>query len=146
MTLNVNPGAVGMSAATEVGIATDLAASSGATSEALLVNMPMALDADSLAFAEALSGAGAAYTGVKAEHVAELVPQHHAPVDVAVRRRHRGDHLAEAHAERAQVGQPDGAHAVVIRVLVQLDGDRDLGREAVALRHVGNPWRSCVCA
>ena len=71
MTLNVNPAAVGMSAATEVGIATDLAASSGATSEALLVNVPMALDADSLAFAEALSGAGAAYTGVKAEHVAE---------------------------------------------------------------------------
>ena len=37
MTLNVNPAAVGMSAATEVGIAAELAASSGATSEPLLV-------------------------------------------------------------------------------------------------------------
>ncbi len=71
MTLNVNPGTVGLSAATEVGIATQLAATSAGTSEPLLVNMPMALDADSLAFAEALTGAGAAYSGVKAEHIAE---------------------------------------------------------------------------
>ena len=71
MTLNVNPGTVGLSAATEVGIATQLAATSAGTSEPLLVNMPMALDADSLAFAEALTGAGAAYSGVKTEHIAE---------------------------------------------------------------------------
>lgn len=71
MTLNINPAGVNLSAVTEIGIGTGLAASSAGTSAPLLVNTPMALDADSTAFAEALSAAGAAYSGVKAEHVAE---------------------------------------------------------------------------
>ena len=71
MSLNVNPAAVGLSSAMETGIAVELGASSAGTSEGLLVNLPMALDLDSAAFAEALSSAGAAYAGVKAEHVAE---------------------------------------------------------------------------
>ncbi len=71
MTFNVNPAAVNLSAVTEIAVGTEMAASSAGTSEPLLGNAPMALDLDSLAFANAQSAAGAAYTGVKAEHVAQ---------------------------------------------------------------------------
>ncbi len=71
MTLNVNPANINLSAVTEIGIGTELAASSAGTSEPLLMNAPMALDLDSTAFADALSAAGATYAGVKAEHVTE---------------------------------------------------------------------------
>lgn len=71
MTFNLNPAAVGVSAATEIAVGTEMAASSVGTSEPLLAPIQMALDGDSLEFNLALQAAGAAYTGVKAEHVVQ---------------------------------------------------------------------------
>ncbi len=69
------------------------------------------------------------------EHMRELVPDHHAPVDLAHGRRHRGDHLAEAHPQRPQVGEPHGTHTVLSRILEELDDHRQPGRKTVALDH-----------
>jgi hypothetical protein len=71
VTLNVVPGAVDLSAVTEVGISTEMAATTAAGAAALVGNEPMALDGDSAAFAIALNGSGAAYLGVAAEHVGQ---------------------------------------------------------------------------
>lgn len=71
MTFNVNPAAVSLSAATEVGIATEMAASSAGTAPAMMSVLPMALDLDSAAFVAAHQAATAAYSGIKAEHVAQ---------------------------------------------------------------------------
>ncbi len=70
MVLSVSTAAVGASAATEAGIAAEMAAASAATAAALTAVMPMGADLDSIEFAAALNAAGAAYIGTAAEHVA----------------------------------------------------------------------------
>jgi hypothetical protein len=69
--MEVVPGAVDLSAATEVGISSEMGASASAASAALLGVTPMGLDADSAEFAAAMNAAGGAYLGMTAEHVGE---------------------------------------------------------------------------
>lgn len=69
--LNVLPAAVDLSALTESGISTDMAASTAAGAAALTGVVPMAADADSAQFAAALNAAGTAYLGTAAEHVGQ---------------------------------------------------------------------------
>lgn len=71
MTFTVNPAGVNLSAVTEAGIATDMAASSAGTLPAMLAVLPMALDLDSAAFVAAHQAATATYAGIKFEHVAQ---------------------------------------------------------------------------
>jgi hypothetical protein len=67
------PGAVDLSAAAETGISEGMAATTAAGSAALTGVLPMAQDADSIAFAAALNAAGAAYLATTAEHVGQRV-------------------------------------------------------------------------
>jgi hypothetical protein len=67
--MEVVSSAVDLSSATEVGISAEMGASASAASAALLGVTPMGLDADSAAFAAALSAAGGAYLRMTAEHV-----------------------------------------------------------------------------
>jgi hypothetical protein len=71
MPLNVIPGAVDLSALTEAGISTEMAATTAAGAAALTGSVPMAADEDSTAFTTALNAAGAAYLGTAAEHVGQ---------------------------------------------------------------------------
>lgn len=71
MPLNVIPGAVDLSALTEAGISTEMAATTAAGAAALTGVVPMAADADSAEFATALNTAGTAYLGTAAEHVGQ---------------------------------------------------------------------------
>lgn len=70
MVLNVNAATVGASAATEGGVAAELAAVTSAASEALIGVMPMGADLDSVEFAAALNAAGASCLGTASEHLA----------------------------------------------------------------------------
>lgn len=63
------PGNIELSALTESGIGAEMAAATASTAAALTTVAPMAADADSIAFAAALSATGAAYLGSVAEHV-----------------------------------------------------------------------------
>ncbi len=69
--VNVSPPVVGVSAATEAGIAASQGGSAGAASAALLGVLPMGADPTSEAFANALRAAGAAYVGAITEHVVQ---------------------------------------------------------------------------
>ncbi|MGV0634597.1 PE domain-containing protein [Mycolicibacillus trivialis] len=67
--LDVNTAAVGGSALIEAVIGGEMAATTAGGAAALVAVAPLAADADSAAFAAALSAAGGAYLGVAAEHV-----------------------------------------------------------------------------
>ncbi len=69
--LDVTPSMVGLSAATEAGISAAQAASAGVASAALTAILPMVPDPTSVAFANALSVAGAAYIGGITEHIVQ---------------------------------------------------------------------------
>ena len=69
--VDVTPPMVGLSAATEAGIAAAQAGSAGAASAAMMGVLPMGADPTSEAFANALRAAGAAYLGAVTEHVAQ---------------------------------------------------------------------------
>ncbi len=69
--LDVNTVAVEGSALTEAALSGEMAASTAGGAAALVGVVPMALDADSAAFAAALNAAGGAYLGVAAEHVGQ---------------------------------------------------------------------------
>lgn len=69
--LNVIPGAVNASAATEAGIGTEMAAGAAAVTPALTTVTPMAADADSAEFSVALNATGAAYLAAVAEHAGQ---------------------------------------------------------------------------
>lgn len=69
--LDVNTIAVDGSALTEAVISGDMAATTAGGAAALVSVMPMAVDADSAAFAVALNAAGGAYLGAAAEHVGQ---------------------------------------------------------------------------
>lgn len=71
MPLSVIPGAVDLSALTEAGISTDMAATTASGAAALTGVLPMAADADSAQFATALNAAGGAYLASAAEHVGQ---------------------------------------------------------------------------
>lgn len=66
--VEVSPAMVGVSAATEAGVAASQGASAGAASAALLGILPMGGDPTSEVFANALRAAGAAYLGAVTEH------------------------------------------------------------------------------
>ncbi|MBI3215550.1 MAG: PE family protein [Mycobacterium sp.] len=68
---NMNPAAVGISAATETGISIETAASTGASMPALTGQVPMANDLDSAMFAQVAVSSGAAYGAVATEHAAQ---------------------------------------------------------------------------
>lgn len=70
MVLNVNATVVGASAASESGVAAELAAATGAALAPLTAVLPMGADLDSLEFAAALNAAGASYVGAASEHIA----------------------------------------------------------------------------
>jgi hypothetical protein len=65
----VVPAAVDMSSRTESGISMEMAATTAAGAAALTGVVPMAADADSVQFAEALNATGAAYLAAAADHV-----------------------------------------------------------------------------
>ncbi|MCV7250462.1 PE domain-containing protein [Mycobacterium koreense] len=67
--LDVNTVAVEGSALLEAALGGEMAATTAGGAAALVGVIPMALDADSAAFAAALNAAGAAYLGVAADHV-----------------------------------------------------------------------------
>lgn len=69
--IGVNTLAVNLSALTESVISGEMAASTAGGSAALIGTVPMAMDADSAAFAAALNSAGGAYLGMAAEHVGQ---------------------------------------------------------------------------
>jgi hypothetical protein len=71
--LDVNTAAVDMSALTETVLSGEMAAGTAAGSAALSGVVPLASDADSVAFAAALNAAGSAYLGAAAEHVGQRV-------------------------------------------------------------------------
>ncbi|MCV7258861.1 PE domain-containing protein [Mycobacterium shimoidei] len=71
MPLNVVPGAVDVSAATEAGIGAEMAAGTAMVAPALTTVTPMAADADSAAFSAALNATGAAYLAAAGEHVGQ---------------------------------------------------------------------------
>jgi hypothetical protein len=63
------PADVHKSSATESGVAAEMAATTAAGAAALTGVTPMALDADSTAFAAALNAAGTSYLATMADHV-----------------------------------------------------------------------------
>jgi PE family len=65
----VIPAAVNSSSATESGVGAEMAATTAAAAAALTGVTPMAPDADSLSFAQALNATGAAYLATMADHV-----------------------------------------------------------------------------
>lgn len=69
--LNVMPGAVDASAATEAAISAESAATTATAAAALTAVAPMAADQDSIAFAAALNATGVAYLAAAAEHVGQ---------------------------------------------------------------------------
>ena len=69
--VDVTPAMVGLSSATEAGVTAAQGASAGAASAALVGILEMAGDVTSIAFANALRAAGAAYVGAIAEHTAQ---------------------------------------------------------------------------
>lgn len=69
--LDVNTIAVDGSALTEAVLSGEMAASTAGGAAALIGVLPMAVDADSAAFAVALNAAGGAYLGVAAQHVGQ---------------------------------------------------------------------------
>lgn len=71
MVFAMEPAAVGLSAATEAGLAAVKAAGVAAGAPAMLGVTHMGGDMDSVAFAEALRAVAVAYVGVAGEHVAE---------------------------------------------------------------------------
>lgn len=66
--LQVTPASLGLSGATEAGVSATQGASTGAGAAALLGILPMVPDPTSMAFAEALRAAGAAYVAAMTEH------------------------------------------------------------------------------
>lgn len=70
MILDVNATSVSASGAAEAGIAAECGAAASAAAAALLGALPMGVDLDSVAFAEALNAAGAAYLATAGEHLA----------------------------------------------------------------------------
>jgi hypothetical protein len=64
----MEPAAVGVSAATEAGLAAEMGAGATAVAPALLDPMPMAADADSARFAAMCAAAGAAHVAVAEQH------------------------------------------------------------------------------
>jgi hypothetical protein len=68
---SVVPAAVDLSSLTEAGISAQMAATTAAGSAALTGVVPMAADADSAEFAEALNATGAAYLATAADHVGQ---------------------------------------------------------------------------
>ena len=69
MVLNVSSATVGASAATESGVAAEIAGATAAAAAALTVVMPMGADLDSIEFAAALNAAGATYLATAGEHL-----------------------------------------------------------------------------
>lgn len=69
--LGVNTAAVDLSALTETILSGEMAAGTAAGSAALTGVIPLAVDADSTAFAAALNAAGGAYLGAAAAHVGQ---------------------------------------------------------------------------
>lgn len=67
----VTPSMVALSSATEAGVSAAQGASAGTASAALVGILEMAGDVTSIAFANALRAAGAAYVGAIAEHTAQ---------------------------------------------------------------------------
>ncbi len=67
--LSVIPATVHSSSATETGVAAEMAATTAAGAAALTGVTPMALDADSTAFAAALNATGTSYLATMADHV-----------------------------------------------------------------------------
>jgi len=67
----VIPAAVNLSSLTESGIGADMAATTAAGAAALTGVTPMAADADSAEFAQALNATGAAYLATMADHVGQ---------------------------------------------------------------------------
>jgi hypothetical protein len=67
----VVPAAVDLSSLTESGISVEMAATTSAGAAALTGVVPMAADADSAGFAEALNATGATYLATAAEHVGQ---------------------------------------------------------------------------
>lgn len=67
----VVPAAVDVSSLTESGIGAQMAATTGAGAAALTGVVPMATDADSAEFAQALNAAGAAYLATITDHVGQ---------------------------------------------------------------------------
>ena len=67
----VVPAAVDLSSLTEAGISAEMSATSAAGAAALTGVVPMATDADSVEFAEALNATGAAYLATAADHVGQ---------------------------------------------------------------------------
>ncbi|MGH3970797.1 MAG: PE domain-containing protein [Mycobacterium sp.] len=65
----VVPAAVDLSSFTESGIGAEMAATTAAGAAALTGVVPMAADADSAEFAQALNAAGATYLATVADHV-----------------------------------------------------------------------------
>lgn len=65
----VIPAAVDLSSLTESGISAEMAATTAAGAAALTGVVPMAADADSAEFAQALNAAGATYLATVADHV-----------------------------------------------------------------------------
>ena len=71
MVFAMEPAAVGLSSATESGLAAAAAAGAAAGGPALLGVTYLGADVDSVEFAEALRAVMAAYLGVTGEHVAQ---------------------------------------------------------------------------
>lgn len=69
--LGVDTAAVDLSALTESVLSGEMAATTAGGAAALTDVLPMATDADSAAFAAALSATGGAYLGTVAEHVGQ---------------------------------------------------------------------------
>jgi hypothetical protein len=64
----MDPAMVGVSAATEAGLAAEMGAAATAVAPALLNPVPMGADADSARFAAMCAAAGAAHVAVAEEH------------------------------------------------------------------------------
>lgn len=69
--IGVSTAAVNLSSLTESVISGEMAAGTVSGAAAVTGVVPMATDADSLAFAAALNASGASYLGMAAEHVAQ---------------------------------------------------------------------------
>lgn len=69
--LGVHTTGIDLSALTESVISGEMAATTAGGAAALTGVVPMAVDADSAAFAAALNASGAAYLGIAAEHVGQ---------------------------------------------------------------------------
>ena len=69
MVLNVSAAAIGVSAAAEFGISTQMGAITAVATEALIGVMPMGADLDSVQFAAVLNAVGSSYIGIAIEHL-----------------------------------------------------------------------------